>query len=165
MTPFDLRTGTLTTDDGETIGPELSRMAFLAGSLARGAESLVANGPWHSWRLRRTIGGRAFHAGLYFEDERLDMVVLALDDPAFGRSWAEWSREHEQDRKAAHEAWLAASDPSIGDGREEPWGFVSSVFDEKSGGSEIVIRYGARLPERLPVSPINMLRSPDSRSG
>jgi hypothetical protein len=155
---LDLRSGVLTTDGGATIGPDLTRTAFLAGPLARGAETLVANEPWHSWRLRTAVDRRAFHAGLSFEGERLDMVILALDDPAFGTSWADWTREREEARKAAHEAWLASIDPSIGDGREESWGFVSSVYDEKSGGSEIVIRYGARLPERLPESP---LRAPD----
>lgn len=97
---------------------------------------------------------------LYFEAERLDMVILALDDPAFGNSWADWSREGEEARKAAHEAWLARIDPAIGDGRDEPWGFVSSMFDEKSGGSEIVIRYRASRPEPLPPSPLRSAGPP-----
>jgi len=35
---------------------------------------------------------------------------------------------------------------------DSAWGFVSSTLDERSGGSKIVIRYGKRLPERLPPS-------------
>jgi hypothetical protein len=151
---FDPATGTITTDDGAAIGRSLTRSAFLASPLAAGAESLVVNEPHRSWSVARTIGGRPFRLGLYFEGERLTMVVAALDDPSFGRSWADWSREREDARKAAHETWLAGFDPSIGDGRDYPWGFVSSVFDDRSGGSEIVIRWGERLPERVAPSPI-----------
>lgn len=151
---FDPATGTLTADDGAEIGPELTKTGFLASALAAGAEFLVANEPHRSWSVARSIGGRPFRVGLWFEGERLAMVVAVLDDPSYGRSWADWSREREDARKAAHEAWLAAFDPSIGDGRDYPWGFVSSTYDDRSGGSEIVIRYGERLPERLPPSPI-----------
>jgi hypothetical protein len=151
---FDARTGTLTTDDGAAIGASLTRGAFLTSPLAAGAEPLVVNEPHVSWSVARPIGGRPFRVGLYFEGERLTMVVAALDEASFGSSWEDWSREREDARKAAHEAWLAGFDPSIGDGRDYPWGFVSSIFDDRSGGSEIVIRYGERLPERLPPSPI-----------
>jgi hypothetical protein len=150
---FELQTGTLTTDEGERIRPDMTRATFLASSLATGAEILVRNEPWVSWAAARAIDRRRFRLGIYFEGERLDMLILALDDPAFGTSWDDWTRERELGRKAAHEAWLATVDPSIEDGRDEPWGFIGSTFDEKSGGSEIVIRYGAKLPERLPDSP------------
>jgi hypothetical protein len=151
---FDPATGALATDAGEAIGPTLMRSEFLASSLAAGAELLIANKPHASWSVRRVIGGRSFALGLYFEDERLTMVVAALDDPSFGRDWSDWSRENELRRKAAHEAWLGGFDPAIGAGRDYPWGFVSSALDERSGGAEIVIRYGARLPEPMSESPI-----------
>jgi hypothetical protein len=151
---FDPTTGTLTTDDGATIGVALTRTAFLASPLAAGAQALVVNEPHASWSVAQPMGGRPFRIGLYFEGERLTMVVAALDDPSFGRTWPDRTREREEARKAAHEAWLAQFDPSIGDGRDYPWGFVSSIFDDRSGGSEIVIRYGERLPDRVAPSPI-----------
>jgi hypothetical protein len=161
VTPgFDPATGTLTTDAGVAVGPALTRTAFLASPLATDAAILVTNDSHGSWATAAVIAGQPFRLGLYFEAERLTMVVAALDDPAFGRSWADWSRAREADRKAAHEAWLATFDATIGDGRDYPWGFVSSVYDDRSGGSEIVIRYGTTLPERMPPSPIDFRRHP-----
>ena len=138
--------GIVTTDAGEQIGPGLARPSFLASSLAVEAELLVRNEPHASWRISRRLGGRPFRVGLFFEDERLRMVVLALDDPAFGSGWDTWSREREMARKAAHEAWLASFDPAIGEGRVYPWGSVSSVYDDRSAGSQIVLRYGEPAP-------------------
>jgi len=151
---FDPATGNMTTDDGAVVGPTLSRTAFLVSALVDGADPLPFNEPHVSWRVTRAILGRPFALGLYFEGERLTMVIAALNDPSLGASWVDWSREREDARKIAHEAWLATFDPSIGDGRDYSWGFVSSVYDDRSGGSEIVIRYGERLPERVPPSPI-----------
>jgi hypothetical protein len=150
---FEPSTGRLTTDAGDSVGPDLTRAAFLVSSIGRDAAVLVVNEPRASWSLARSIGGRPFRMGLYFDHERLDMVILALDEPAFGTSWESWSRVGELARKAAHEMWLAVLDPSTGEGRDFDWGFVSSIYDDKSGGSEIVIRYGARLPEAAPASP------------
>ena len=140
---FDATTGTVRTDAGEAIDARLTRAAFLASSLAEGAPTLVANEPWHSWLVDRAIGGRPFKLGLYFESERLDMVVMAIDEPAFGGpTWAEWTRELEERRREAHTAWLATFDATIGEGRDFAWGRVASIFDDRSGGSEIVVRYG-----------------------
>jgi hypothetical protein len=140
---FDSATGSLRTDQGEPIGPRLTRTTFLASSLAAGARTLVVNEPWHSWRIDRSIAARPFRLGLYFEGERLHMVVLAIDEPAFGGpTWAEWSRELEDRRREAHTAWLAQFDASIGDDRTFDWGRVASIYDDRSGGSEIVLRFG-----------------------
>ena len=153
---FDPRDGTLSTDFGDVLGPGFTRAAFLGSGLAADATTLIVNEPHASWTVARSMAARPFRFGLYFEGEQLTMVVAALDDPAYGRNWSEWTPERELARKAAHDAWLAAIDPEIGDGREFPWGFVASILDEKSGGSEILIRYGSRLPERAssPYPPI-----------
>jgi hypothetical protein len=142
---FDSTTGSIRTDAGDVIGGTLTRAAFLASALAAGARTLVSNEPWHSWLLERSITGRPFKLGLYFEGERLDMVVLAIDERAFGGpTWAEWSRDLEERRREAHTAWLAQFDASIGEGREYDWGRVASIYDDRSGGSEIVVRYAAQ---------------------
>ena len=145
---FEAATGRLTTDAGDAIGQDMTRAAFLDSAIGEHAAVLVENEPHASWLVSTKLDGRAFRLALYFEGQRLDMLILALDDPAFGTGWESWSRDGELARKAAHEAWLARLDRSIGEGRNFPWGFVSSIYDERSGGSEIVIRYGARLPER-----------------
>ena len=94
-----------------------------------------------SWSVARLLGARPFRLGLCFHDEGLEMVVMAIDEPAFGTSWADWSLASEMARKAAHEEWLAAIHPSLGDGRTFRWGVLESTYDEKGGGSQIVLRY------------------------
>ncbi len=139
--PIELATGTITTDAGERIRPDLRRNAFEASSLAEGATVVTSNEPWMSWSIGRSLGGRPFRLGLYFHGERLEMVVMAIDEHAFGTSWEDWSLANEMARKAAHEEWLAAIDPSLGHGREARWGVLDSTYDAKGGGSQIVLRY------------------------
>ena len=156
---FDPGSGTITLDDRGELRPATTRASFLASPLAQGAMTLVLNEPHASWAIARTIAGRPFRIALYFEADRLAMLTLALAEPEFGRSWADWSSEGEERRRAAHDAWLTEADASIGTGREYDWGFVSSIFEERSGGSEIVIRYGAPLTDAPPVSPIRFAAS------
>jgi hypothetical protein len=141
---FAPTTGRLRTDAGEEIGPGLTRADFLGSSLAGEAEHLIGSEPYSSWRIARHLDGLPFRLGLYFQGDRLEMVVLALDDPAFGSSWADWTRENETARKRAHDAWLGTVDPAIGEGRSVDWGSVQSVYDDHSAGSQIVLVYAAR---------------------
>ncbi len=149
-TGFDPSSGTLTTGADEAIGPDLTREAFLESPLGSGAELLISNPPNASWVLSRTLGGRPFRVGCYFVGQRLEMVVLALDDSRFGTSWTSWSREGELARKAAHDAWLAEADPSIGESRSYGWGFVQSVYDDHTSGSQIAIVYADRTAATAP---------------
>ena len=71
---FDPSSGILTTELREQIGPALSRPAFLASSLAVDAAPLISNEPHASWRIARSLDGRPFRLGLYFEADRLHMV-------------------------------------------------------------------------------------------
>ena len=140
--PMDLATGAIFTDAGERIHALLRRTDFERSDLGRGAAVLTRNEPWLSYLIDRAIGGRPFKVALYFEAEHLDMVLLAIDEPQFGTSWAEWSLESEMARKAAHEAWLAETvAPGLGEGRKFNWGLLQSSYDVKGGGSEIVVRY------------------------
>jgi hypothetical protein len=138
---FDPSSGTLTTDDGEQIGPGLTRTEFLASPLAATAEPLSINEPHASWRVARSFGRRPFQLGLFFEADRLQVVVLAQEDALFGSSWTDWSLEREMARKAAHEAWLATFDPAIGHSHGYDWGSVQSIYDDRSAGSQIVLNY------------------------
>jgi hypothetical protein len=66
------------------------------------------------------------------------MVDFCHSDPRFGSSWDDHSLAKEMDRKASHEKLLSAC---LGSKRTFPWGSVWSGYDERGGGSAIIIRY------------------------
>jgi hypothetical protein len=123
------------------IAPTLTRSQFRGADWAAGAISQTANEPWHSWKLpaeRYRSRGVAFVVVLYFHGERLAMIDLACNEPAYGKSWADFSMENEMKRKHAHDQWLV---PSVGKQRDFPWGTITSEYDDRAGGSSIIIRY------------------------
>lgn len=140
---IDAHTGTLTFErPPATIGRSLTRDEFLRSPLAEGATTFVANEPHHAWKLAGTFRSCELDmlVVLHFSAQQLTMVSMSNPDPRFGTSWDDHSREKEMARKAAHDTWLARALPSPPD---VSWGSVVSVFDEKTGGSAIVVRYEA----------------------
>jgi hypothetical protein len=140
---LDIDTGTIVfRSPAVSIGPGLTRAAFLASPLAEGAATIVANEPHHSWKLAgEYASGLSFLVALYFTGEELAMVSLADADPKFGgKDWSEWSEQKELSRKASHDAWLKTYAVSR---RTFPWGEIFSEYDSRSGGSTIGICYPA----------------------
>jgi hypothetical protein len=139
---FDLVSGHFTAGSPALrIGPALTRARFQAAPLFAGAEDFVGGEPDRSWKLARlAIGGLPFCAVLRFEGERLARVELMHDAPELGSTWDDWSPALELERKARHDAWLAAV---FGERREFPWGSVAQVKDPHYGTFEIVLRYRA----------------------
>ena len=135
---IDLETGQLTI--GELIiGPHLRRDDFISSpSFRKGG---YTNQPL-DWYMAEAKLQRAqetqFSTGLLFRGQQLDSVHLALSDRRFGTNWSDWSEKAELARKAAHDALL---DQHLGSRRLFPWGSVDSVYDQKGGGSLIVIQY------------------------
>ena len=139
---FDATTGTVTFERPPmVIAPSLTRDQFLGSSLADGATTHIGSEPYHSWKLNGTFrsAGLDLLVVLWFRGQQLTMLSLMDPDPRFGTSWADHSLEKEMARKASHDAWLARS---LGRRRVFAWGGVSSDYDDRSGGSSIVIRYG-----------------------
>ena len=62
-------------------------------------------------------------------------------------SWDDWSEEVEQERQAAHDAWLQEQfgPPPY----TYPWGVIASSHDPRSGSSAITIQYA--VPPRRQV--------------
>lgn len=143
---LDPATGALTLDDGATFGPQHTRSDFLATPRGRAAGDLIVNEPWHSWRLVERIGGLEFSLAVFFEGERLRMLMLVLRDSRYGASSDDWSEEKEKARDAAHQRWLAVQLPGsradAGGQRKLPWGTVWAGYDPRSDGSSIMVRYG-----------------------
>jgi hypothetical protein len=126
-----------------TVGKETTRAEFLKSELARDAELSIENGKYRPYRLARPqlIDERDFAVDLYFEDERLSAIDLALLDPQFGASWDDWSEASEKQRLAAHNEWLRAFLDGNGPQWTFSWGTIESSFDPRGGGSSIRIGY------------------------
>jgi hypothetical protein len=121
------------------LAPGTTRMQFInSASFGSGRAINPAEGWYLASAKRQHAGANEFAVNLLFDGERLESVDIVNADPAFGRDWAEWSEKGQLERKAAHDALLEAD---LGNRREFGWGRVDSVFDQKGGGSFIVIKY------------------------
>jgi hypothetical protein len=138
---IDQTTGTVAIPGGsESISPGLTRSAFLSSPLAASASICVENEPWCSWDLPPVVADeKKWYVRLYFHADRLTRIGLTVADPNESQSWSEWSKEKELDRKARHDALLSRElkTPPY----DFAWGKVLSVFDERSGGSSIIVDY------------------------
>lgn len=121
--------------------PTLTRAAFLAAPVWQGRRISVQNEPWCSWKVGDLeADGRELVASFYFHGQQLRTVSLAVVDPEFGStSWSDWSEQRELARKALHDRILRRDLGLLR--RSFGWGVASSVYDSKSGGSSIVVRY------------------------
>lgn len=138
---IDRASGTIRFDQHPeaVIVPTLARVAFLAAPVWEGRGISVQNEPWCSWRVGDLAAdGRELVAIFSFHGEQLRMITLSVVDPEFGSSWSDWSKERELARKALHDRIL---EKDLGLRRSFGWGVASSSYDDKSGGSSIVVRY------------------------
>lgn len=145
---IDPTTGEIALSTGERIGPALAPEVSGRLPLVTHARSADGASP-----IGELSDGKRFHIGLGFQEERLTSVTLVLADAAYGTSWEDSSEEKERARKAAHEVLLTADlgAPTMSDtpvpGMLElttwsrPWGKVESIYDARTGGSEIRVSY------------------------
>lgn len=136
-------TGEVVTCDGALrVGPSLAKGDFLESAHGRQSTVDIVNVPWCSYRLELPAGSllpdRAVVILRFFR-QRLRYVQIVDVDERFGTSWHDWSLEKEMLRKRLHEQWLDDNDAAEGD---YPWGRIVSAYDERSGGSYILLRYG-----------------------
>jgi hypothetical protein len=131
------KTGELVLASGTVLSSQLTRSLFLSSVEGSRAEVSVKNEPWCSFRFRDGEG--EFWVILFFREEELNSIHLALADPKYGTGWDDWSEAKERERKAAHDRWLTRT--GWIPGQKYSWGSVWSEYDPKSGSSMIVIRY------------------------
>ncbi|MEM0913468.1 MAG: hypothetical protein AAGK09_02545 [Planctomycetota bacterium] len=138
---FDPQTGAVTfRDPAVTLGPTLTRDAFLASNLGRDAKDLIITPPWQTWRAAPECrADRAFRLVVCFHAQALHHLELSDTQPPVGDGWDNWSEADEQQRKAHHDRWL---DEHVGPQREYDWGRVDSFYDERAGYSFIRFAYG-----------------------
>ncbi len=146
---IDPATGTLYFERVETrIPPTLTRAAFLASPLGAHATVWVQHEPYCAYRAAVQLGAEPFVVVLWFRGERLQSISLSMLRGRWSStSWDDWSEEVEQERQAAHDAWLEAQfgPPPY----TYPWGAIASSSDPRSGASAIVIQYTAPPRRRV----------------
>ena len=128
----------------ESLSRHVTREAFLNSSLAKRASIEVENGQYCSWRLPPTKweDGKWWVTVIYFEGERLYQLILAASETEASRGWEDWSEERERDLKIHYATILKKTIGFSGVGPDKfPWGMVETVYDERSAGSYIIIKY------------------------
>ena len=129
-----------------TLSPSLSEGSLLAA--VPDARPLIHNGTHRSYLLSPTdVNGREFRPSVYFNDGSITAVHLTWVDPEVqsGSAWENHSFERERMIAREDKKWLAATLEGLGtmtDTYTLPWGTLSSGFDERSGFSSVVVRYG-----------------------
>jgi len=138
---IDRATGTLSIENCPlVVGPELTRGEFLASSLGDDAQPVIEHEEWSSFQASIFIAHEPFVLTLYFKGQTLAEAHLCLKTGESG--WNSWSEDVETRRKALHDEYLSqwfGSPPY-----QYRWGEVVSVYDERSGASEIIARYVSR---------------------
>ena len=139
---IDRLTGTIRFDDPVAqLSSSTTRTEFLSTPVWK-PELSVRNEPHCSWKVGELrSAGRTLAVLVRFMGEQLQSVSLTVADPRFPSSWDEWSESGELARKAAHDQLLAEL---LGRRRSFRWGVVSSLYDQRSGGSSIIVQYGRR---------------------
>ncbi len=123
------------------LGPHLTRTEFLVSAVGQHASPGTINPPWANYGSAFAVdevGPFPADLTVQFKDEALLWLTIMNLSPEFGTSWEDWSREKEDARRRAHDAWLRASDLPPGRYRfAEVW----SDYSDKDALSKIVIRY------------------------
>lgn len=118
-----------------SVSHDTSRTSFLASSLGHGADVVVENAPYVTYRIRPEPG---IGATLLFEQQRLRNVGWAIILP--GEAEDDWSVESEMRRKRLHDDWLR-KELGVPPYRFS-WGEIVSEFDAKGVSSAIILAYG-----------------------
>jgi hypothetical protein len=137
---IDIKTGKIYTKPSiSPVGPSLTREKFLSSPMGKDAKIFVNAGKSISYKSKPlSIYGVQFILVLYFSDQRLiEIHLYPLSDEKGG--WASYSEANEIEKKRKNDAFLAANlgAPPY----EYPWGEIVSIFDDRSGASQVIVRF------------------------
>ncbi|WPV01809.1 hypothetical protein SNE26_08490 [Mucilaginibacter sp. cycad4] len=102
--------------------------------------SLSMGNGWIHYSIKNAqIAGEYFIFIFLFYKDFLKTVSFAISELPFSEtSWNDWNKEKEIKNKSIFENWLSKQ---IGTQRSFAWGNISTILDEKSGSSAIVLNY------------------------
>jgi hypothetical protein len=130
--------------------PSLTRRAFLESSASSRFEAHDMRTGFVNYGFRdAAAGGMSFAGWVAFKGERLEGYTLAFTDAELERSHPGGSRDIEQRRRAAHDAWLESflgapsqvDEPHYSKEHRFAWGTVGSSYDPRSDSSCIVVSF------------------------
>lgn len=132
-------------DQNIVLGPTLRREDLEKSSLAGKMRPFIMDGPWVSWNIGdHLIAARPFNIVVFFHHDDIFMVEMNLSPKVLP---VDFDRRTEHQRKAAHDRFLLETlglSPARPEGdidQKLPWARVSSVIDDRRGGSFIRFRY------------------------
>lgn len=126
------------------ISPSLTREAFLKSTLSKTAKVKVKNEPYCSWKLAPTKwqDRKWWNIIVFFKEEKLYQVNLAASETESGSPWEDWSEESEIGKKNYYIEFLGELLGFSGvEHRGFSWGTVKAIYDQKTGGSYIIVKF------------------------
>ena len=132
--------GIIYIDQEPALFPEMTEDIFLSSRLGKKARKLLFNGEYHSYKIEATLNeGLESVITVFFRKKRIFMVILYPHINQEDRGWSTWTKEKEQRKKKLNDTLLekyCGLPPYI-----YSWGRIASVYDSKSGSSDIVVTY------------------------
>jgi hypothetical protein len=120
-----------------TLGPFTDRRSFLDTAPGIASRNSVNNRQWSTYTFSTNESEGDFVINVVFCEDSLSEIRLSKGDST--SSWSDWSQNRELNRKKIHDRLLMQV---LGEGPYRySWGEVMSIFDEKAGASEVIIRY------------------------
>jgi hypothetical protein len=144
LAPFamDANTGHIRFPDlSLQLRPRMPQSEFVAATAKLNRDNLGANGGWQRYSIRQEISGdRKLGIFFVFFNELLTMITFAY--APIDETWDNWSEEKEAARLNEYRQEL---DAQLAGKSALPWGKVSVINNEKSGGTEITIQFNDEI--------------------
>ena len=144
---IDPDTGAITVDEPLLVISHLTTLQDLMPHAVTDPKVPTSLPPWSSVRLPRVyIQREPWVIIAAFHDSRLDSVSLTVARPEFGADWSQWSEQRERSRQSFHDEVLLRDLGGTSGVYRFDWGVVTSIYDERSGGALISVRYTPTRP-------------------
>jgi|SRR5215472_6029681 len=122
--------------------PWMPEPEFIAATTRFNRDNFGSNDGWQRYSVHELISDdRKLGLFVIFFHGRLKMASFAYAQK--DETWANWTEEGERQRQKEYEQELALQ---LGGKDEFPWGVARAQVDNKSGGTDIWIRYSEAVP-------------------
>ena len=120
--------------------PAMSEDSFLASQVGSTSELLIENNNYKTYKTNGSIGNKVnCEILLVFHKGKLEIVIMSPNWISNYTSWHNWNLDNELKKKKKNDKLLQQylGDPPY----IYKWGNIESIYDQKSGSSEIIIKY------------------------
>ncbi|WP_319502490.1 hypothetical protein [uncultured Draconibacterium sp.] len=138
---IDIKTGHITIDSNNSINPNLTILELKNLNLGESQVETDFQNGWTSITVKNLkIENEYFLMTFSFFNSTIQVISFIVDQNPIqtNKSWWDHSIEKEKIKQKEYSDWL---DREIGTKRKFNWGEIESVFDNKGGGSSIIMRY------------------------